>query len=358
MRREYEFVNMKILISHSKSIMRLFSITAASIAISMFTSCDGTSGNLSEQVKNDPAGTYRNYLFELRKQDNLSFEDLTKHIHEWQTLKDTVLVYIRRDTITNYHSDAIKVYERLHDSIRIEFSRLAQSRPRTYQELLSLKERVSPYAQDKELQHTAEQIRPFFISLDNHPFYRGDKKHILSAYCALLTETLRNGIHGADDLKTFIGKEDVIFRAFLPHIHEFDGADMSDITRDTERCCSQVFLAAERKEITYQEAMVYLAMRTNRRLIQSTQTCLDDILCKRVSTPEQAQVYIWMILQPYASLDGLCMAMLSPDQRKQLNRITKQTPDASECLRQILKSESSRLDELPGMLMEIFIHSL
>jgi hypothetical protein len=43
---------------------------------------------------------------------------------------------------------------------------------------------------------------------------------------------------------------------------------MADITRGTEQCCSQIFLAAERKEITYREAMLYLTMRTNRRQIE------------------------------------------------------------------------------------------
>ena len=106
---------------------------------------------------------------------------------------------------------------------------------------------------------------------------------------------------------------------------------MADITRDTEKCCSEVFLAAGRKEITYKEALIYMALRADRRLIQNVRTCLDDIHRGEIATPEQAHAYIWMILQPYASL---------------------------ETLRKILSSENNRLDELPGMLMEIFIASL
>ena len=77
-----------------------------------------------------------------------------------------------------------------------------------------------------------------------------------------------------------------------------------------------------------------------------------------VATPEQAHAYIWMILQPYASLDGLCMTLLSPEDKKALDRIATETPGAFETLRKILPSERNRLDELPGMLMEIFIASL
>lgn len=103
------------------------------------------------------------------------------------------------------------------------------------------------------------------------------------------------------DLTTFIEKEDAVYRAFLSRLPDFDGENLSDITHDTERCCAQVFLAAERNDITYRNAMIYLAMRTNRRLIQNVRTCIDDICNKKVKTPAQAQAYIWMLLQPYSS---------------------------------------------------------
>lgn len=349
---------MKSRISYSNSSALLTKITAASIAIFVFTSCGGGDGKLLSNTKDDPAETYREYLSEIRKHDNLSAKDLTEHLKQWQTVRDSVFTRLRRDSLGQFHSDTRMKCERLHDSIRIEFSHLALSKPRTYQEVLILKEQLSPYTEDEELRRAAEECRPFFASLDSRPAYRGDKQQTLSIYRALLAETIRIGIHDLDDLTAYIEKEDAIFRAFLTHLHKLDGANTADITRDTERCYSQVFLAAERKEITYQEAMVYLAMRTNRRLIQNVQTCIDDIRYKQVKTPAQAHAYIWMILQPYATLDGFCMALLSPDDRKRLDRFAAQTPAAFETLSKILPSEGSRLDELPGMLMEIFIHTL
>ena len=77
------------------------------------------------------------------------------------------------------------------------------------------------------------------------------------------------------DLTTFIEKEDAVYRAFLSRLPDFDGENLSDITHDTERCCAQIFLAAERNDITYRNAMIYLAMRTNRRLIQNIRTCIE-----------------------------------------------------------------------------------
>lgn len=349
---------MKIRKSYLNSSVLLTKIAAASIAVFVLASCNGGNGKPLSDVKDNPAETYREYLSEIRKQDNLSFETLTKRLKHWQTLKDSVFTRLRRDSLDRFHSDARIKCERLHDSIRAEFSRLALSKPRTYQEVLTLKEQFSPYAEDRELHRASEKIRAFFTFLDNRPAYRGNKQQILSVYRALLTETLRNGIHDHDDLTTFIEKEDAVFRAFLSHLHDFDNANTANITRATEQCCSQIFLAAERKEITYQESMIYLAMRTNRRLLQNVQTCIDDIRYKQVKTPAQAHAYIWMLLQPYASLDGFCMALLSPGGRKHLDKIATQTPAAFEALGKILQSKGGRLDELPGMLMEIFIHTL
>ncbi|WP_300939257.1 MULTISPECIES: hypothetical protein [Bacteroidaceae] len=349
---------MKTSKSNLKRHMIIAKTIAVSIAIFMCASCDSGNGKRLADVKSDPAGTYREYLSDVRKLDNLSIKDLAEHLKQWQTVRDSVFRYLERDTLGRFHSVHIEDCERTHDSIRMEFSRLALSNPCTYKDVLLVKEQVSPHLKDAELHHAAEAIRPFFTSLDSHPAYPGNRQRILAAYRDVLTQTIDYGIHCIADLTIYIEKEDAVFRAFLSRLSDFDGVDLSDITHDTERCCSQVFLAAERNDITYQDAMVYLAMRTNRRLIQNIQTCIDNIREKKVRTPAQAQAYIWMLLQPYSSMDGFCMALLSSEERRHLDTLAMQTSDAFEVLGKILQSGNNRLDELPGMLLEAFIHTL
>ncbi len=345
-------------LSYSKFLMSFSKVSAVAMTIFLFSSCNGGNGKGMAKGSGNPAETYKVCLSEIRQQDNLSFEELVERLKQWQALKDSVFMYLQRDTTELPHSNRRDECEHLHNSIRIEFSRLALSKPRTYQEVLALKRHLTPYAEDKELQHLAEQLRLFFTSLDKQPTYKGDLQQVVSSYRNVMHETIHNGIHNHDALRAYIKKEDAVFRAFLTHLHSLDDFDMADITRDTERCCAQVFLAAERNEITYQEASVYLAMRTNRRVIQNVQTCLDDLQRDRVKTPAQARAYIWMLIQPYTSLDNVCMALLSSEERKQLDRIAAQTPAAIDTLGKILQTESGRPEDLPGMLMEIFIHTL
>ena len=124
------------------------------------------------------------------------------------------------------------------------------------------------------------------------------------------------------------------------------------------KCCLQILFAAERKEIPHQDALVYLAMRTNRRLILNTRTCINDIHNQKVQTKAQAYAYIWMLMRPYVSMDSFHLSMLSSKDQEQLERFAVQTPAIFETLCRILNPGDNRLDELPGMLMEIYIHTL
>lgn len=345
-------------ISYLKLVLYITGTSAVSVAVFTLASCSEPKGELYDEAEGSPAGIYREYLYDIRKQDELSFEDLAANLKQWLAVRDSVTAYLRRDTTRHPHADPRQECLLLHDSIRAEFSRLALSRPRTYKEVLALKALFSPYAGDTALLRSAEEIRPFFASLDNRPAYQGDKELILSAYRTLLAGTLRQGIHSHSDLTGFIEKEDAVFRAFLASLCDWGETNTADITRDTEKCCSEVFHAAARQEITYKEAMIYMAMRTGRRVIQNVRACLDDIRRNKVAASWQAHAYIWMVLQPYASLDGFCMALLSPRDKEELDRIATETPGAFAALHKVLESDGDRLDELPAMLMEIFIASL
>lgn len=79
---------MKIQKTNLKASSFLHMIAAASITVCMFTSCNG---GLTEQSESDPAGTYRNYLLEVRKMKSISFEELSENLCQWQAIRDSVL---------------------------------------------------------------------------------------------------------------------------------------------------------------------------------------------------------------------------------------------------------------------------
>ena len=141
--------------SYSRCPALLAVLTVCSTVLFLFSSCGSGNGKPSSVGSDDPADTYRGYLSEIRRLDHLTAKELAGHLKRWQTVKDSVFARLRRDTLGLPGSDACKVCEGIHDSLRIEFSRLALSGPRTYGELLMLKERLSPYAADEELRRAA-----------------------------------------------------------------------------------------------------------------------------------------------------------------------------------------------------------
>lgn len=234
--------------SYSKSRSLLAGLVAASVAMFLSVSCSNGNGSAESSMKEDPAGTYGKFLSEIRNMDSLSTEELAISINRWQSLKDSVFFYATQNTSGNPHSDLYGKCNEVHDSLHTEFTRLAGSAPRSYQDVFVLKERTSPYCDDKELADAADSIRPFFVSLDSIPPLAIDGNGIRSAYRRLLAGTLQGGIHNLTDLKTFIRDEDVMFRTFLAHLDGQTEEDVSDLTKDTERCCSLVFLAAEKRK--------------------------------------------------------------------------------------------------------------
>ncbi len=135
--------------SYLKIILSIAGLSAVSTAVFTLTSCDSTNGKSLVEAQSTPANLYRKYLSEVRGQKELSFR--THHTGKWRTLKDSVTAAMRRDTVYRAHSGIREECMSAALIVRSELSRLAMSKPRTYKEVLILKERFSPYAGDVEL---------------------------------------------------------------------------------------------------------------------------------------------------------------------------------------------------------------
>lgn len=323
----------------------------------LLISCSRDNGKVLPKTAVEPAVAYRAYLLDIRSRTDFSTQELASELCRWQALDDSVVLHLKRDTPLVL-SDTRDACDLLHDSVRTEFCRLALAQPRTYSDILYLKECLSPYFDDEELLLSAEEIQPFFENISYQPACSGSRERTLRTYRSMLKRTLSRGIHGTDDLMLFIRQEDAVFRAFLTHLHELGQTDVSDITRDTGRCCMEIFQAAGREEISYKEAVIYLAMRTNRRLLLNVQQCAADIRAGRIRTEEQARAYVWMLLQPYASLDAFGIALLMPQERKELNRIAAETPGLLSRLNSAASLNFEQPDRIPALLIQAYIATL
>ena len=156
----------------------------------------------------------------------------------------------------------------------------------------------------------------------------------------------------------FIQGEDRMFCSFLRHLPELVVADLSAITDETEKCCLSVPQSAEDGKISYRDALVYLARRTNRRIILDALACRNDINQGNVKTEAQARAYIWMLLQPYVALDGFSVAILSDMERATLHAVADRTPQMISNLNKIIRTDNDQWQVLPGVLIKIMLTSI
>ena len=345
-------------ISYFKQQSILAKGIAVCFAIFILASCGKNTDDSMFQTSESAVNAYRTYLSDMRSMETLSTEHLIEAITGWQALRDSVFVRIAKDTANCIHANYESEIRGLHDSLRIEFTRLALEKPRTFADVLLIREQTSQYRQDTELMQSAAEAEPFFKPLDSVPTYKGSANAVVEKYRMFLSKTLKSGISGKSEMLAFIKEEDRLFRSFLSHLPELADADLSAITRDTEKCCLSVFQSAEDGKISYRDALIYTARRTNRRIILNALACRNDINQGNVKTEAQARVYVWMLLQPYVALDGFSMAVLSDMERTTLHAVADRTPQMIAKLNKTAGTDSDQWQVLPGVLIKIMLTSI
>ena len=133
---------------------------------------------------------------------------------------------------------------------------------------------------------------------------------------------------------------------------------LSDITQETERICRNIFIAARNGEIAARDAMVYMSMRTVRRLLQNSTACISDINNQKTMSKSQGNAYLWMIIQPFISIDQFSIATLTPQEHSHFNYITAQLPKS------VKFAETFGIDQralnylLPQQLLKMYVLTL
>ena len=156
----------------------------------------------------------------------------------------------------------------------------------------------------------------------------------------------------------YIAKEDILFRSFLSRLYEMDNEPLSDITMDTETICREIFIAAKNGKIPAREAVIYMSMRTVRRLLQNSMVCITDINKQQMKSKEQGNAYLWMIIQPFISIDQLSIVMLTPNDHGHFSYIISQLPKSVKFARTFNIDQRALNYLLPQQLLKMYILTL
>ena len=333
-------------------------LSAITLAILLLASCSKDARELSFHDAREALDAQKVFLSRMKSDKDLSMEHLANKISKWRTLEDSVSSCLMRDTIKKAHSFPMEDFSNVHDSIRDEFMRIATAKRRTFKDVLLLKMNATPYRDKKEMDSLSLVASKFFEGMGTIPLYKGDKTRILTTYHFFLEKVKKEGVANQAQFLAFLKTEDRLFRTFLSHLHEMGDVSVSHITRGTEDVCRMIAQSSRKGNFPARDAVAYMAVRTNRRIIANAQTCVADIKGGKITSAEQQTAYFWMILQPFLSIDDFGMSMLSEKQRKDLVQLSIDALGTITSLSRSLQMDKKMTDGLPDMFIKLYISSL
>lgn len=301
---------------------------------------------------------YRSYLKDVHAIATSDGKSFCNEINKWSETRDTIISYLAKDSSFTSHSPLYLQFQNINDSIRQEFVRLTETWKCSFNDVILIKEGTTPFRNDKEIMETSLKASAFFNSLDTIKITKHTKDVAINTYRTFLANTESRGIASWNDVQRFLILEDVCFRGFLNHLYELDNDHISDITEKTERICRQIFVKARDGNLNKKDVITYMSMRTVRRLLQNSTVCVNDIKVKKMKSEMQANAYLWMIIQPFVSIDQLAIATITPEGRDNLKYIADQLPKSSSFAKAFNIDQKALSYLLPQQLLKMYVLSL
>ena len=322
-----------------------------------FRSC--SSAEYDFRSSSDAIKCYREYLAKIQKTKIADGKAFCDEVNKWQEVRDTVRRYlIVNDSTFRTHGEAYNRFHDLNDSVRFSLMSLTETWKCSYSDVILVKEGTTPFRNDSDIVAAVNKAVPFFHELDNKKIEPVNKEEALENYRIFLTVIEKKGIHSKEDMLFFIEEEDKVFRQFLKHLYELDSEPVSDITHSTEHICSNIFREAREGNIDPKDALTYMSMRTVRRLLQNSVTCVNDIGIKKMHSKMQANAYLWMIIQPFTSIDAFAITTLTPESRENLKYIASKLPKSTMFAKAFEIDQEALAYLLPQQLLKMYILSL
>ena len=305
----------------------------------------------------DALRQYRDFHHSIAAEPKANAEKLADFICQWQELSDTVYNYIKKDPAFTAHVSLSMTFQATSDSVRIELLRLASDC--NLSDVAYVKMHTSPYRDDVKLNATKAKANTFFSALDKQSAYnKGTVREKVEQYRSFLADTKAHGINNQKELLSFLETEDRHFRSFLSNIDEYSNVGLKDVTKMTEQICADIYSATSKNKLASEEVIVYMGMRTCRRLLLNAEVCNKLIKAGKVNSPNQANAYLWMTLQPFLSMDALSISMLTETQQQQMAELASSYPEISERLSNKGYADKEHLVRIPTQLMRLYISVL
>ena len=350
-------LNLNTIAYIKKHTQNSFIMTILFSVLFMLSSCSNSS-RFNFESSEAALTFYKDYHQDLQTKKQLSSTQLLSVMEDWKEVSDTVYRFLQKDPAFFAHAGLSLDYTTLSDSIKMEFMRFAYDGNYGLKDLANLKYSGRNVVPSQDLVSTFERSSNFFEKLGRVRLAENDGlDYGFDNYIKFL-ERYRYSKFDASSLEKFITEEDRFFQDYLNRIDENINEDLTLITKRTEDICQRIFLSANDGMLSDTTALVYMAMRTNRRLVMNAVKCLELIQKNQVHSSEQANVYLWMLVQPFLSIDQFSATLLTNEQKQSLFVLAESYDAAMQKMIGQKYLEKDVVDVLPMRIIKLYITTL
>lgn len=301
------------------------------LAFLVVSSC--SSGTEPQDGKSSESGEaltiYRSFLDDVRSAEVNDIAQLTALCSAWLSLRDSIGGVFHDGLHATWSSVSDELLA-VNDSIKTRLAVIVSLfNEYTLTDYMNIRLALATIP-DKERYHDhITQGDAFFASLDSVGILQGDCRNLIEHYVAFLEETKRHGIATQEELEAFLCSEDRYFHSLLVHfsdINLYQSERVSDLTAEVVNAIGAT-LDAHDVPIDSDKVIVYMIMRSSRRLLASAWQCAENMRSGNIRyDAERAEAYFWILLQPFLYMDDTAICMLSDEQRVRMLQLSERMP--------------------------------
>ena len=308
--------------------------------------------------KEDAFYSYETFANRLYNSQKMSISQIATTLDEWKQLEDTLLHFIIIDSVSD-SSQNIKDIARCaltKNTITDKLLKLVDGQRRSYEDIIVIQQSLNEYNHFMANTEAFLNAKVFFKTIENNISKNTTSHQVLVQYINTLTLWNTKDISSLKDIQEFIKEEDFLFINFLNYLYQYNSEDVQAIIKATEKVTGHLYKSFANKKLSIKELKIYMAIRTNRRLIQNAAQCVEAIRSRRIKTPAQAAMTISMLINPYSNYNYMCIGLRTEEQIAKLNSIGKQIEPLVSQLRRERLIDELKTDSLPYKLIKEYIH--
>ena len=323
-------------------------------AVLVFSSCSFNAKRSPLSDKNDAFARYEGFLDSIEGDEKCSFKELPELLNRWKSLEDTVLWFIFRDTLEEHMNDIVRcsqIGSRVHRTV----NHIIDGQVCGLDDLVKIQYGFPLLCLNQKQLYFQHEGELYFNGMDSNPVQPKKAKQVLSGYKNMLGGWSQNGFRTREDIMSFLKEEDYYYRLFLCNLYEYSSHDMMPFIHSPENLLARMAADVRKYSLDWNEISIYMAVRTNRRLIQNATACLSSLDQGILQTKRQAMLTVSMLLNPYADFNWLALAMRTSGQYGQLLEMSGKIPEAIHTMECKQLVSVLNIDSLSNKLIKEYI---